>query len=62
MKRNAKENLEVALDELSSCQKHLNTAYLHAEKNHNRNEIHTALESIDSAVDCAQAALTNYKD
>ncbi|WP_278600135.1 hypothetical protein [Clostridium tertium] len=53
MKHNAKENLIIALDELSSCQNHLNTAYLHAEENHNRNEIHTALEAIGSAVDSA---------
>ena len=62
MKHNAKENLIITLDELSSCQNHLNTAYLHAEENHNRNEIHTALEAIGSAVDSAQTALKNYKD
>ncbi|EOR26397.1 MULTISPECIES: hypothetical protein [Clostridium] len=62
MKHNAKENLRLALDELCSCQNHLNTAYLNAEENHNRSEIHTALEAIGSAVDSAQDTLKNYKD
>ncbi|GAA0084719.1 hypothetical protein GNF79_18715 [Clostridium perfringens] len=62
MKGNSKENLEIALDELCSCQTHLNTAYLHAENDHNRNEIHTALKSIDSAIDSAQNTLNKFKD
>lgn len=59
---NAKNNLIEAIDELCCCQNHLNSAYLHAEGNHNRNEIHTALEAVGSALDSAQYTLLHFKD
>lgn len=62
MKHNAKENLKIALNELCSCQNHLNTAYLHCEDLNNRSEIHIALKTLGSAVDCAQSSLGRFKD
>lgn len=62
MKRNAKDNLKLTLEELSDCGNHLNTAYLNAEESYNRNEIHEALKAIDSAVDATKDAIRNYKD
>ena len=62
MKRNAKENLKLTLEELCSCENHLNTAYLHAEDSYNRTEIHSALKAIGSAVETTQNAIRNYKD
>lgn len=62
MRQNARDNLEEALEELCCCQNHLNRAYLHADGEHNRNEIHTALKSIGNAVDCAQSALLHFED
>lgn len=62
MRHNAKDNLKEAIDELCCCQNHLNTAYLHAEGTHNRSEIHTALQSIGSALDSAQYTLLHFKD
>lgn len=59
---NARDNLKEALEELCCCQNHLNTAYLHAEGNHNRTEIHAALKSVADAIDSAQHSLSHYKD
>ena len=46
MKRNAKDNLNLTLEELCNCEKHLNTAYLNSEESYNRNEIHEALKAV----------------
>ncbi len=62
MKRNAKENLRLTLEELCSCENHLSNAYLHAEESHNREEIHSALKAVGNAVNATQDALLNYKD
>lgn len=62
MKRNAKDNLKLTLEELCNCESHLNTAYLNSEESYNRNEIHEALRAVSSAVDAAQDAIRNYKD
>lgn len=62
MKRNAKDNLKLTLEELFACENHLNTAYLNAEESSNRNEIHEALKAIGSAVDATQDTIRNYKD
>lgn len=59
---NARDNLKEAIDELCCCQNHLNCAYLHAEGNHNRTEIHTALKAVGSALDSAQHTLLHYED
>ena len=62
MKKNAKDNLKSALDELCYCENHLNSAYMKAEDIHNRNEINTALKSVCNAVENTQDALRKYKD
>ena len=62
MKRNAKDNLRLSLEELCNCENHLNTAYLNAEESHNRTEIHEALRAVSSAVDSTQDAIRSYKD
>ena len=62
MKKNAKDNLKLTLEELCNCENHLNTAYLNAEESYNRNEIHEALKAVSSAVDYTQDAIRNYKD
>lgn len=62
MKRNAKDNLNLTLEELCNCENHLNTAYLNSEESYNRNEIHEALKAVGSAVDTAQEAIRKYKD
>lgn len=62
MKKNAKDNLKSALNELNCCENHLNSAYMKADDTHNRNEINTALKSVCNAVESAQDALRKYKD
>lgn len=62
MKKNAKDNLKSALNELCCCENHLNSAYMKADDSHNRNEINTALKSVCNAVESAQDALNKYKD
>ncbi|MBE6053162.1 MAG: hypothetical protein E7212_04475 [Clostridium sartagoforme] len=62
MKRNAKDNLKLTLEELCDCENHLNTAYLNAEESYNKTEIHEALKAVNSAVDSAQEAIRHYKD
>lgn len=62
MKKNAKENLNSAIDKLCSCENHLNSAFMKADDLHNRNEITTALQSVNSAIEAAQSSLRKYKD
>ena len=62
MKKNAKENLKLTLEELCDCENHLNTAYLNEEESYNRNEIHEALKALGSAVDATKNSIRNYKD
>ena len=62
MKRNAKENLRLTLEELCSCENHLSNAYLNSEESHNREEIHFALKAVGNAVNATQDAYINYKD
>lgn len=62
MCKNAKSNLEKALDELCCCENHLNTAYIHADDDSNREKIHAALRAVGHSLHSAQKSLHNYKD
>ncbi|MGL5381109.1 hypothetical protein [Clostridium sp.] len=62
MNNNAKDNLIQALEELCACEEHLNIAYIHAEDESNKEEIHIALKAMGNALNSAQTTLENYKD
>ncbi|WP_300261646.1 hypothetical protein [Clostridium sp.] len=62
MKNNAKDNFRLAIDELCSCQNHLNNAYMNLTEKGNRIEVHAALKSVASAIEYAQNNYNNYED
>lgn len=62
MKGNAKDKLKKATDELCCAHGHLSTAYMKADDNHNRTEIHAALKAVAGAIDKAHDTLDSYKD
>lgn len=62
MKRNARDNFRMAIDELCSCQNHLNTAYLNMTEEDNKVEVHAALKTVSAALESAQHNYNLYKD
>ncbi|MDU7885704.1 MAG: hypothetical protein E7J22_05315 [Clostridium perfringens] len=62
MRHNAKDNFRLAIDELCSCQNHLNNAYMNLSKEENRTEIHATLKTVASAIEHAQSNYNNYED
>ena len=45
MKHNAKDNFRLAIDELCSCQNHLNNAYMNLKEEENKTEVHVSLKN-----------------
>ncbi|AQW23750.1 hypothetical protein ACSXBA_08450 [Clostridium perfringens] len=62
MKHNAKDNFRLAIDELCSCQNHLNNAYMNVKEEENKTEVHAALKTVASAIEHAQSNYNNYED
>ena len=62
MRNNAKYNFRLAINELCSCQNHLNNAYMNLTEEENRTEVHAALKSVASAIEHAQNNYNNYED
>lgn len=62
MKHNARDNFRLAIDELCSCQNHLNNAYMNMDNEENKTEVRTALKTVANAIEYAQNNYNNYKD
>ncbi|MGG5461763.1 hypothetical protein [Clostridium sp. B9] len=62
LKRNARDNFKMAIDELCSCQNHLNNAYMNMNENDNKVEVHAALKTVAAALESAQNNLNKYED
>ncbi|EGT3617466.1 hypothetical protein FHH43_14765 [Clostridium perfringens] len=62
MRHNARDNFRLAIDELCSCQNHLNNAYINMTNEENKTEVHAALKAVASAIDYARNNYNSYKD
>lgn len=62
MRYNARDNFRLAIDELCSCQNHLNNAYMSITNKESKTEVHAALKTIASTLEHAQDNYNNYKD
>ncbi|MCF0148986.1 MAG: hypothetical protein HUJ77_11390 [Clostridium sp.] len=62
MQNNAKDQLQIACNQLSSAQSSLNQAISTVEKLNNKEEIEKALTAVSNAVSVANSSYQNYKD
>lgn len=62
MKKNAREQLQCACNQLQSAEHALTQAMSTVEKPHNKQEIEKTLNSVQNTLSVAHDAMTNYRD
>ena len=62
MTNNAKQNFQDACSQLKTCQDSLNQALNSVEKQENKQQIQNTLNAVNSALQTANTALSNYRE
>lgn len=59
---NARQNVQCTAQDLENAKRHLQSALTTVEKDENRNQIQSAMNAIDNAINSVQSTITNYTE